>query len=114
MFAFTEEYSIQGYYVHGWEEVTVETSCKEALDRLREYWENEPGTAFRLRSRAVPVPRIPVYLFFATARHDCLHTVKSWRIGSRALVNSRWRAIRDGAVDMGAGNGTCQVREVEA
>jgi len=52
----TQKYwSIQGRYGRSWEEVTaeewkhgVDSGRKEALKRLREYRENEPGTAFRL------------------------------------------------------------------
>lgn len=35
-------------YGHGWECVTAEVTRKEALARLREYRENEPGVPFKL------------------------------------------------------------------
>lgn len=40
---------IQGNYGygHGWEDVTAEETREEALKRLREYRENEPGVSFR-------------------------------------------------------------------
>lgn len=38
-------------YGHGWEDVTAEETRKEALARLREYRENEPGVPFRLIRR---------------------------------------------------------------
>lgn len=50
---------IQGNYYrrdqpHGWEDLTAETSREEALARLREYRENEPGTPFRRIRRRDP------------------------------------------------------------
>lgn len=47
---------IQGNYGygHGWEDLTAETSRAEALARLREYRENEPGTPFRRIRRQEP------------------------------------------------------------
>lgn len=52
----TQKYwSVQGHYGHGWEEVTAEewkhgadSGRKEALKRVKEYRENEPGKAFRV------------------------------------------------------------------
>lgn len=52
----TQKYwSIQGSYGRSWEEVTaeewkhgVDSGRKEAVKRLKEYRENEPGTTFRL------------------------------------------------------------------
>lgn len=35
-------YVVQGKYSNDWEDVTSETNRKEALQRLREYRENEP------------------------------------------------------------------------
>jgi len=40
-------WDIRGDYGHGFETVTAETSWGEARNRLREYRENEPGTAFK-------------------------------------------------------------------
>lgn len=45
-------WSIQGYYPgSGWEEVTAEDTWKQARERLKEYRANEPGTAFRARTK---------------------------------------------------------------
>lgn len=52
----TQKYwSVQGHYGRAWEEVTTEewkhgidSGRREALKRVKEYRENEPGTAFRL------------------------------------------------------------------
>lgn len=41
-------FEIEGYYAHGWECVTLETSHKEARARLKEYRDNEPNAVFRL------------------------------------------------------------------
>lgn len=48
-----DEYQIVGHYAHGWEEVTVEDTHKEARERLKEYRENERGTAFKMVRRRV-------------------------------------------------------------
>jgi hypothetical protein len=49
------EYDIEGNYGYGYEMVTCEENIREARARLREYRENEPGTAFRIkRVRADP------------------------------------------------------------
>jgi len=40
--------SVQGYYAQGWECVTLAENNREARERLKEYRENEPGTAFRV------------------------------------------------------------------
>lgn len=42
------EYDIEGLYGYGWEMVTSEDDFLEAKARLKEYRENEPGTAFRI------------------------------------------------------------------
>lgn len=47
------EYEIQGNYGHGWEMVTTEATKPAAREQLATYRENEPGTAFRIKS--VPV-----------------------------------------------------------
>lgn len=43
-------WEIQGNYGygHGWECVTSETSYSEAIQRLKEYRENEQGVPFRI------------------------------------------------------------------
>lgn len=49
-----DEWHVEGYYSYcGWECVTTETSRKEAMVRLKEYRENEAGTAFRVVKRKV-------------------------------------------------------------
>lgn len=50
-----DEYDIEGHYGHGWECVTSEDSWKEARARLKEYRENEPQYAHRLRKRRVRI-----------------------------------------------------------
>ena len=52
---------IQGNYRHGhgWEDLTAETSRDEALARLREYRDNEPGTPFRRIRRHEPDEKKP-------------------------------------------------------
>jgi len=50
-----DEYQVHGCYAHGWEEVTAEDTRAEAKQRLKEYRENEPGTAFRLVRKRVPL-----------------------------------------------------------
>jgi len=44
-------YEVQGNYGYGdgWECVTAEDTRPDAVDRLREYRENEPGVPFRIR-----------------------------------------------------------------
>ncbi len=42
-------WDIEGNYGYGWECVTCEETWKESRARLKEYRENEPGTAFRTR-----------------------------------------------------------------
>lgn len=43
-------YVIQGYYgsQYGWEDVCAETERGEAVDRLREYRENDPDHGYRM------------------------------------------------------------------
>jgi hypothetical protein len=50
-----DEYQVHGHYAHGWEEVTAEDTRKEATQRLKEYRENEPGTAFMIKRVRVPL-----------------------------------------------------------
>ena len=40
---------VQGNYGQGWEDVTAEDTRAEAIERLREYQENEPQYAHRVR-----------------------------------------------------------------
>lgn len=50
-----DEYQIHGLYNDGWEEVTCADNRREALGYLRDYRENEAGTAFKLVKKRVPV-----------------------------------------------------------
>ncbi len=52
-----DEYEVQGYYgqQYGWECVTGAENRREAQEHRREYRENEPGTAFRIKKMRVPV-----------------------------------------------------------
>jgi hypothetical protein len=51
-----DEYEIQGYYPpNGWECVTTETTLRGAIDQLKTYRENEPGTLFRKIHKRVPI-----------------------------------------------------------
>lgn len=45
---------VQGNYDMGWEDVTAEDTRSEALERLREYRQNETMYAHRLITRRVP------------------------------------------------------------
>lgn len=50
-------WEVQGDYGHGAECVTAETTRRAALERLREYRANEPGTRFcivKTRERIAP------------------------------------------------------------
>ena len=50
-----DEFQIHGYYSGAWEEVTCETTRLEARARLKEYRENEPGTAFKVVKRRIKI-----------------------------------------------------------
>jgi hypothetical protein len=50
-----DEGTVQGNYGHGWEDLTAESTWGEIKQRLREYQENEPGTAFRAIKRRVKI-----------------------------------------------------------
>lgn len=47
------EWIVEGNYGQGWEEVTAEESRAEAIQRRREYDENEPQYPHRIRLQAV-------------------------------------------------------------
>lgn len=49
-----DEYHIEGNYGYGWEVVTAEDTRKEALQRLKEYRENEPYF-FRIIKRRIKI-----------------------------------------------------------
>lgn len=46
------EYEVQGYYSY-WECVTTEDDRKQAQERVKEYRENEHGTAFRIVKKRI-------------------------------------------------------------
>lgn len=50
-----DEWTVQGNYGHGWEDLTAAATWKEIKQNLREYRENEPGTAFRAIKRRVKI-----------------------------------------------------------
>lgn len=50
-----DEWVIEGNYGYGWDEVCAEDSRREAVARLREYRENEPRYAHRVRLTRVPL-----------------------------------------------------------
>lgn len=47
------EYQVHGFYAAGFEEVTCEATRRGAIQRLKEYRENEPGRAFKLVCKRV-------------------------------------------------------------
>ena len=49
----SDEYQIHQWW-NGWEEVHAESTRREALARLREYRENQPGVAVKIVKRRVP------------------------------------------------------------
>jgi hypothetical protein len=51
----TDEYTIQGNYGNGWEDLTSEATRTEAKNRLREYNENERQYAHRMIKRRVRI-----------------------------------------------------------
>jgi hypothetical protein len=50
-----DEYTVQSNNGYGWEDVTSETTRKEAKERLKEYRENEPQYSHRLIKRHVKI-----------------------------------------------------------
>jgi uncharacterized protein YjlB len=48
-----EEFTVQGNYGQGWEDVTSEDTYSEARERLREYRENEINYPHRIVTRRV-------------------------------------------------------------
>ena len=49
-----DEYTLQGYYAYGWEDLVSEESNKEIKKRMKEYRENEGGT-YRVVKRRVRI-----------------------------------------------------------
>lgn len=52
-----DEYEVHGLYSMGWEAVTVEDNRSQARERLKEYRENELGTAFKIVKRRVKIEK---------------------------------------------------------
>jgi hypothetical protein len=50
-----DEWTVQGNYGYGWEDLTAADTWKEIKQNLREYRENEPGTSFRAIKRRVKI-----------------------------------------------------------
>ena len=50
-----DEYTIQGNYGHGWEDVTTEDNYRDARMNLKLYRENEPQYSHRLIKHRVSV-----------------------------------------------------------
>jgi len=51
----TDEFTVQGNYGHGWEDLTTEVTRKAGRVQLRCYNENECGVPHRLIKRRVPI-----------------------------------------------------------
>lgn len=49
-----DEFTLQGHYGHGWEDLTTEDSIGAAMDQRRTYQENEGGR-YRIVTRRVPI-----------------------------------------------------------
>lgn len=56
-----DEFEIQGYYPgQGWECVTTEETRQAAREQIKCYRENEPGTAFVIVIKRVPISALVV------------------------------------------------------
>lgn len=53
-----DEYTVQGFYNGVWEDVTSEETYSELKARLKEYRENERGTAFRWTKRRIKISEL--------------------------------------------------------
>lgn len=51
-----DEWTLQGNYGYGWEDLTSEDSSKEIRERLKEYRENEGGS-YRIICRRVKIDK---------------------------------------------------------
>lgn len=51
----TDVYEIEGYYGQGFECVNTETTFAAAKKSVREYRQNEKGTAFRITKKRIKV-----------------------------------------------------------
>lgn len=50
-----DEFQIHGNYGHGFEELTCETTFKEAKQCIKDYRKNEPGVAFKLITKRIKI-----------------------------------------------------------
>jgi hypothetical protein len=50
-----DEYEIHGNYGYGFEAITTEENRKQAIERLKEYRNNEPGTRFKIVKKRVKI-----------------------------------------------------------
>ncbi len=50
-----DEWQIHGFYSGQWEEVCSEDNRKDARQRLKEYRENEQGTAFQIKKVRIKI-----------------------------------------------------------
>ena len=53
-----DEYTVQGNYGQGWEDVTAEPTRKECKDRLKEYRENESQYSHRTIVKRVRILQV--------------------------------------------------------
>jgi hypothetical protein len=65
-------WEVMGYYAHGWECVTAESSSKDARQAARVYRENEPGTPFKIVKKR---ERIELCKWFALCDHPANGTM---------------------------------------
>lgn len=86
----TDEFTIQGNYGQGWEDVTAEDNRREARERLKEYRENEPQYPHRLITRRVKVAIIRVH---PTASCDtCAYTKCEYKSDPNDVVKNWCKA----------------------
>lgn len=53
-----DEYQLWQHWGHGWEEVCAEDTRREAMARLREYRENQPGVLVKIVKRRVRIASV--------------------------------------------------------
>lgn len=72
----------EGNYGQGWETVTGNYEKRASLANLREYRENEPGTAFRLKKKREKIrtnnPRNVILVLIGHAKGPGYYTGKAW------------------------------------
>ena len=54
-----DEFQIHGNYGQGYEELTCETTWKEAKQCIKDYRENEPGVQFKIVTKRIPIKPKP-------------------------------------------------------